>query len=381
MKKIRVGFLSAQNQTCLDRSVWSGISYYMQAALKRRDLEIIYIGDLRQHFYWRQLISPIWKHKSAATGSPRFVKEYTKFVTMVEKQLARTPCDVIFAPVAARELMFLETKIPIISFSDVTFELLHQAYGLKVDEEEYQWEMKKEALAIAKSSRSIYSSEWAANSAINDYQANPSKVSVIPFGANLDDIPADSEEFLKRQTDCCRLLFVGKGWERKGGDLAFQTLLALEKKGMNVELTVVGNIPPAEVRHDRLTIIPYLNKRDHRQRQQLRDLFLQANFFIFPTRADCSPIVLSEANAFGLPVITTDTGGISSIISNGENGYMLPLSALAEEYADLIAEVFSDQVSYQNLVRSSRQEYDARLNWDRWAESIHAVMLDLLDGK
>ena len=381
MKKIRVGFLSAQNQNCLDRSVWSGISYYMQAALKKRDLEIIYIGDRSGRAYWLRLIKPIWNPKNAEIGSPEFVKEDENFAAMVKRQLAKTPCDVIFAPVAGRELMSLETPVPIVSLSDVTFKVLHKAYALNIDEQTYQWEMKKESLSIAKSSRVIYSSEWAANSAINDYAAAASKVSVVPFGANLDDIPSNHEGFLTRQTACCRLLFVGKGWQRKGGDLAFQTLLALERKGVDVELTVVGNIPPAEVRHDRLTIIPYLNKRDPKQRQQLRDLFLQANFFVFPTRADCSPIVICEANAFGLPVITTDVGGIPSIIKSGKNGYMLPLAASAEEYANVIAEVFSDKKSYQNLVISSRKEYDTRLNWDCWAESVHTVILDLLNDK
>ncbi len=381
MKKIRVGFLSAQNQNCLDRSVWSGISYYMQAALKKRDLEIIYIGDRSGPSYWRRLIKPMWNRKNPEIGSPEFIEEDRKFAAMVKRQLVKTPCDVIFAPVAGRELMSLETPVPIVSLSDVTFKVLHKVYALNVDEQKYQWEMNKESLSIAKSSRVIYSSEWAANSAINDYDADASRVSVIPFGANLDDIPANYAGFLERQTACCRLLFVGKGWQRKGGDLAFQTLLALEKKGVDVELTVVGNIPPAEVRHDRLTIIPYLNKRDPKQRQQLRDLFLQANFFVFPTRADCSPIVTCEANAFGLPVITTDVGGIPSIIKSGKNGYMLPLTASAEDYANVISEAFSDKESYQKLVISSRKEYDTRLNWDCWAESVHAVILDLLNGK
>src|SRR5205085_4346229 len=42
-----------------------------------------------------------------------------------------------------------------------------------------------ERLALSRSSVAIYASDWAAQSAIRDYGADPAKISVIPFGANL----------------------------------------------------------------------------------------------------------------------------------------------------------------------------------------------------
>lgn len=111
--------------------------------------------------------------------------------------------------------------------------------------------------------------------------------------------------------------------------------------------------------------------------QKLQDLFFDASFFVFPTRAECYGIVICEANAFGLPVITTDQCGVSTIIRDGQNGYKLPLSASGSEYATLIAEIFGDQRRYKRLVLSSRAEYDTRLNWDTWAEKLHAVFLSL----
>jgi glycosyltransferase involved in cell wall biosynthesis len=144
---------------------------------------------------------------------------------------------------------------------------------------------------------------------------------------------------------------------------------------------MVGCTPPAEIKHDKLTVIPFLNKNIPEQRRQLDELFLKSNFFILPTRADCSPIVLCEANAFGLPVLTTDICGIPTIISNGKNGYRLPLAAAGDDYANIIVENFSDSTHYKNLVRSSREEYDARLNWNKWADSLHQVIIELLAQK
>jgi glycosyltransferase involved in cell wall biosynthesis len=173
------------------------------------------------------------------------------------------------------------------------------------------------------------------------------------------------------------LLFVGRDWSRKGGDIAFQTLISLCERGFDAELVIVGSTPPPEIKHEKLRVIPYLNKNIPQQRKQLDELFLNSNFFLFPTRADCSPIVICEANAFGLPVFTTDVGGIPTIIKNGINGYMLPVSASGDDYANLIVHNFSDRGVYENLVRSSREEYDRRLNWNKWAERLHQVILSI----
>ena len=94
------------------------------------------------------------------------------------------------------------------------------------------------------------------------------------------------------------------------------------------------------------------------------------HFLLLPTRADASLIVACEANAFGVPAITTETGGVPDIVQDGVNGYCLPYHADGRLYALLISELFKDQERYEQLVQSSRMRYEERLNWDSWAESF-----------
>lgn len=378
MGRLRVGFLSSQNY--LDKTAWSGILYYMQKALKARDLQLIYLGEPRKYSLWRKLLSHLRKNNlDSKKGSSRYIAEYMRFASKVEGQIVKTPCDVIFAPVASAELAFLETNIPIIYLSDATFSLYFKNYQLNLNQQEFEWAAKEESIAISKASKLIYPSEWAANSAICDYHAEAAKIEVFPFGANLDAPPSANEVLSKKQTSYCRLLFVGKDWHRKGGDIAFQTLLSLSMMGFDAELVVVGCVPPPDVKHDKLMVIPFLNKNVPQQQQHLNEIFLSSHFFIFPTRADCSPIVICEANAFGLPVITTEVGGIPTIVKNAKNGYMLPVSASGDDYANLIVKNFSEQTCYKHLVRSSREEYDMRLNWTKWAESLHNLIISMID--
>lgn len=374
MQRLRVGFLSRQNS--LDRNTFSGILYYMRKSLQARELELIELGEPKQPSRLRDFVlRKLSKSRPPVlVGSPTYIGEYKKFAEEVNKKLAKNPCDVIFAPVAAAEVNFVEINLPLIYVSDVTCKLLKENYQMFADPEEYAAQTQNEYAVITKATKLVYSSEWAANSAIVDYQAEAAKIEVVPFGANLDNTPSAQEVFSQKQVGNCRLLFVGREWDRKGGDIAFQTLTALNKKGVDAELIVVGCVPPAELKSDKLKVIPYLNKNVPAHKKQFHELLLTSNFFIFPTRADCSPIALCEANAFGLPAITTEVGGIPTIIHNGKNGYRLPLTAGGEEYANLIAEIYADRERYNQLVSSSKAESEQRLNWNTWAEKIHHLM-------
>jgi hypothetical protein len=133
VNQIKVGFLSRQNY--LDKTTFSGTLYYMRAALKARNLQIIDLGNPKKPSLWRKVLNRLIKPPdSSKAGTPQYIAEHKKFITLINKQLQQTPCDVIFAPVAKGELTFLETTIPIISLSDTTFALLENAYQLKLEE-------------------------------------------------------------------------------------------------------------------------------------------------------------------------------------------------------------------------------------------------------
>ena len=127
-----------------------------------------------------------------------------------------------------------------------------------------------------------------------------------------------------------------------------------------------------------MRVIPFLNKNDEQQSAALTGLLRDSDFLLLPTRFDCTPIVFCEANACGLPVVSTDTGGVPAVVRNGENGYLLPPAARGDAYAATIASVFRDGERLVSLRRSSRQAYDDRLNWDAWAAGVHRVLAGVL---
>ncbi len=372
MNQLNLGFFSAKNY--LDRRAFSGIVYKMHESLHSVPVNLINLGNPQvpevsgtPTKIWRKIRKTLRQEASAQNSLD------LQFSQVIEKQLERSSLNGIFAPVACIEMQYLKTDIPIIYASDVTYKLLVETYNLEHNQHHEQCER----LAILRANKLVYPSQWAANSAIEDYGANPEKIEIVPFGANIDTIPDTQEILDKCSSRKCHLLFLGRDWERKGGKLAFDTLTSLLDMGVDAELLVVGCSPPAEYTHKRLRVIPYLDKNVLQEREKFHHLLLESHFLIFPTRADCSPIVICEANAYGIPVMTTDVGGIPDIIKNGKNGFMLPLSASGQEYAQLIKANFSDPKQYQNLITFSRAEYEARLNWQKWAERMYEIMLEL----
>jgi glycosyltransferase involved in cell wall biosynthesis len=296
-----------------------------------------------------------------------------------EKKLEGQAYDVIFAPAAATGLAYLHTSVPIVYVSDVTFALLRNYYPeftdlLQVSSREGDI---IEQAAIDGSRIALYSSQWAADSAVREYGAEPAKVRVIPFGANLDSAPRKEDLRRRAKTGRITLLFLAVNWQRKGGDVAYETLLSLTARGIDAELIVCGVAPPDGISHGNMTVIPFLSKDDPVQLQALTELFLTTDFLLLPTRYDCTPIVICEANAFGIPVVTTDTGGVSSLVVNGENGILLPPAARGDQYADAICALYRDDEHYAALHESSRAAYDTRLNWDSWAHSVGELFAEI----
>jgi glycosyltransferase involved in cell wall biosynthesis len=276
--------------------------------------------------------------------------------------------DIAFSP-GSEAISQLDITKPIAFCADATFANMIDYYwdfsGLS--QEYVRKGHIQEKAALRRASLAIYPSDWAARSAIEYYGADPAKVAVIPFGANLgsDNRRNDVHRWIAaRRFDCIRLLFVGKAWTRKGGDLVVETAQHLVARGFKVRLDIVSSKVP-----HRLANMPwvvchgFLDPSKTGTAAVMGDLFKAAHFVFIPSRAEAYGMAFAEASAFGVPAIGTETGGIRSVVRNGVNGFTLPLSAGAAEFADVIAGAVSNREDYYALARSSFDEFEHRLNW------------------
>ncbi|MBK8598554.1 MAG: glycosyltransferase family 4 protein [Holophagales bacterium] len=245
MRALRVGYVSEHDP--LDRWSWSGTHFYMLRALREEGLDLVSLGRSllpRPHSLLRRVARRVGLVGAKAPENPD--ERARRWGGVLSEELRQAPCDAIFAAVASRVVARVETSAPIVLLSDATFRRMRGYYddvtALPADVAAALDAL--EAAALGRAARVLYPSPWAAESAVSDYGVDPSRVKVIPFGANLDEIPARAECLAARPSPPLRLLFIGRDWIRKGGPIALGALRELHARGRDVTLTVVGASPP-----------------------------------------------------------------------------------------------------------------------------------------
>lgn len=369
-----VGFLCKGDPT--DKRTWSGTTFKMYTAIKNLGYDVHWIPPTEYN-----KSQSLFLEKKAKLHEKIFNRTYNRFQNIskafwasndTEKRLKNIKIDILFVVGCINEIAFLKTDIPIVYINDILYiQHLHYypAYmGLG-------WYSKKtltflEKKALQKCDAIILPSEWSVNRAIETYKIAKEKVHLLRFGANID-VP-DVEDFTpKKLSSQLKFLFLGVEWERKGGNIAQETIEILNKKGISSTLQIVGCTPPQQT--DFMEVIPFLNKNIPQDYEQLKVILREADFLFVPTRAECYGIVFCEASAYGLPSITTDTGGVTSIVKNGINGIALPIEASADEYVNSIESLIKSSESYKELSISSRKRYDTSLNWDKWQADLAEI--------
>jgi len=274
----------------------------------------------------------------------------------------------IFVPAGLAEIAFLNTKIPIISFGDCSILQLFNYYpSLNNVSKISWWEVDfVEHRAFNKIALAFFSSSWASDFVSQHFKVN--RVATVPFGSNISQLTEISPKRLSQKE--CNLLFVGVDWGRKGGEVALEILQDLIEGKMDVRLTVIGCIPPPGSDLKNVRVIEKLDKDS--AEGEFVAILNQTDFFILPTRADCTPIVIAEAFSVGVPVLATNTGGIPSLVTEGVNGFMFAQDDV-QGYVQRIIQLMSSPLHYEMISRNCIQSYTAAFNWQRWAEEFKRI--------
>ncbi len=311
-------------------------------------------------------------------ANPTIIKRQAKYVA---QKLAAADYDIILTRILL-PLAHLHVDKPVVVWTDGSARGLFDFYPqlTNLSERSKRETLAMELAALEHCSLIIYSSEWAASHAPD--RIDRRKIKIVPFGANCEcdrtvsDIQAIAEMKPMRPY---RLLFVGGAWNRKGGLIACQVAKALSDVGYSTTLTVIGRKPdiPKEF-GGVVNLVGFLDQSRAQGQQRWSELMRESHFLILPSRADCSPHVLAEANSFGLPCLTTNVGGIPGIIRDGVNGKLFRLEADPRDYRDFVVSQLEDPQRYRRLMLASFQEFQTRLNWRVACQRVGALLEGLM---
>lgn len=200
------------------------------------------------------------------------------------------------------------------------------------------------------------------------------------FAETLSD--ADRQGLIARfnlPSDRPLMLYVGNHTANKGLDVLLRALPLMREKAVAV---VAGAIRSRE-EHARLLAENGMSGADRRllftdfiTREELRALYQTVDVFVFPSRADTLPLVVLEAMASRLPVVSTTIGGIPFEVTPDagilmEPGDPVPLAAALDQLC-------ADPALRRTMGDAGRARVMKMFNWESSAEQAVAIYKEIL---
>lgn len=154
-------------------------------------------------------------------------------------------------------------------------------------------------------------------------------VAVLPYGAPTRPAHAPTR-VNRRDRGPLRAIFVGSLGQRKGLSYLFDACRSL---GSNVELTIIGTLPlqPCAALEAELKKVRWIPSCPH---AQVLEEMANHDVFVFPSLFEGFGLVLLEAMAMGLPIITTAHTAGPDLCDDGQEGFIVPIrstDAIAEK--------------------------------------------------
>ncbi len=160
------------------------------------------------------------------------------------------------------------------------------------------------------------------------------------------------------------LVFVGRLHSDKGLDVLFEALCRLHQAGAACRCLVVGHGPmrgelSALVGEAGLSSkVMFVGFQD-----DVRPYLAAADIFVLPSRSEGLPFALLEAMSSGLACIATDVGGVREVISDGEDGLIVPPEspvALGEAVGRLLSDASLRSTIGKRARARTQSEFDQR---------------------
>lgn len=182
-----------------------------------------------------------------------------------------------------------------------------------------------------------------------------------------------------RETDALRLLYAGTWLDQRGIFYIREALRKLAPRFPKLTMTFAGCAVPAE------EIETFFGEelkscvvvRPVIAAERMPELYAEHDVLLFPSLMEGLPSVLLEAMATGMPVITTETCGMSDVVEHGYNGLLVaPANAAAIEGA---VERLATSAELRQKLGETARETMKRYPWERAGTQLEALFMRVLE--
>jgi glycosyltransferase involved in cell wall biosynthesis len=344
-------------------------------------------------------------------NSPLYYREY--FV-QVAHQLRAHPVDVLHFP---QQLQFAAQFKRAVPRTKIVLHM-HQDELAQLD-----YELLCRQLANVDSVVTV--SDFVTFRARARFPQHAAAIHTIGNGVDIRRFTPDDQRSHELVQNAPRVLFVGRISPDKGVHLLVEAFDRVARKRPDVELTLVGKVGmlPFDLVNLLLTddtdalnsLRPFYGqstfawlakevlgqKRSYRQQllarlspqsagrvhftgsvslEELIRLYSRADLLVLPSVwRESYGLPVAESMASGVPVLASDCGGVPELVDEGVTGLLVPrldVDALTNAMLDLL----SDAQRLRQMGRAARQRAEKLLTWDRSAERLERVYLNLVNA-
>ena len=192
-----------------------------------------------------------------------------------------------------------------------------------------------------------------------------------------------------RQDGKVRLLTVARLAEKKGVEYGIRAVANVLRKHPHVEYNIAGDGP---LKNDLANLVDTLNINDKvrllgwKRQEEIVELMKGADILLAPSVTSRGgdqegiPVVLMEALAQGLPVLSTQHAGIPELVQDGESGFLVPerdVNALTERLEFLV----QHQELWPEMGRAGRDYVERHHDINKLNDQLVQLYQRLLDGE
>ncbi|NEQ98018.1 MAG: glycosyltransferase family 4 protein [Cyanothece sp. SIO2G6] len=202
-----------------------------------------------------------------------------------------------------------------------------------------------------------------------DAGVSSKKISVIPYGAPIEYFhpqPKQDQQF--------RALFVGRVGPRKGVHYLLDAWQQLKLPNAELQLIGVNELPDHWLAQYERSICYCASVPHH----SLNAYYSNASVFVFPSLVEGFGLVLLEAMACGIPVITTPNTAGPDIINDGVDGFIVPIRDV-EVLKEKIEWCYQHPKELMGMGHAARQKAE-QLNWAKYRSQLAQNVTQLLNS-
>lgn len=207
------------------------------------------------------------------------------------------------------------------------------------------------------------------------YGLDSDRVAYIPHGV-------ESRFFVPREyhsAESLRLLYAGTWLDQRGIFYIRDALRNIDPRMPGLTMTFAGcGVSPEEIRRffgtelgGRIVVRPVVAAH------QMQELYAEHDVFLFPSLMEGLPLVVLEAMASGMPVITTETCGMPDVVEHEFNGLLVP-PADAQAIEEAVVRL-AGSVDFRRKLGEAARETMKRYTWERAARRLEALYCHIIE--